>query len=146
MKKKKRKIKGSKIRMLILIPISCLIIGYFLYLIISYPYSIIKLKKEQSVYEKQLLQLEIDEKNLKNEIEKLKDTDYLARYARENYQYSKDGEIILKIDSKSKKETEQETFEINKPILYGGISIFSIILIYILIKSRHWVSFFFIKK
>ena len=72
MKKKKRKIKGSKIRMLILIPISCLIIGYFLYLIISYPYSIIKLKKEQSVYEKQLLQLEIDEKNLKNEIEKLK--------------------------------------------------------------------------
>ena len=96
MKKKKRKIKASKMRMLILVPISCLAIGYFLYLLFSYPYNIVKLKQEHSIYEKELLKLEIDEKNLKNEIEKLKDPDYLARYARENYQYSKDGEIILK--------------------------------------------------
>lgn len=135
--KKKRKIKASKIRMLILIPISCFIIGYFLYLIISYPYNIIKLKQEQVIYEENLLQLEIDEKNLKNEIEKLKDPDYLARYARENYQYSKDGEIILKID---KKNDEVETVENKKydfRILIFGASFFSVIIIYILIKSRH---------
>lgn len=135
--KKKRKIKASKIRMLILIPISCFIIGYFLYLVISYPYNIIKLKQEQVIYEENLLQLEIDEKNLKNEIEKLKDPDYLARYARENYQYSKDGEIILKID---KKNDEVETVENKKydfRILIFGASFFSAIIIYILIKSRH---------
>lgn len=47
MKKKKRKIKGSKIRMLILIPISLTIIGYFFYLLISYPYNIMRLKNEE---------------------------------------------------------------------------------------------------
>lgn len=120
MKKKKRKIKASRFRMLILVPISCFVIGYFLYLLISYPYNIIKLKREQSIYEKELLQLEIDEKNLKNEIEKLKDFDYLARYARENYQYSKDGEIILKIDKKDKQEENIEKIDFDYKILFLG--------------------------
>lgn len=136
MKKKKKKIKASKLRMLILIPVSCFIIGYFLYLLLSYPYNIIKLKNEQSIYEKELLQLEINEKNLKNEIEKLKDPDYLARYARENFQYSKDGEIILKIDKKENEEVEENKINYNFPILFGGISIFSGIILYIIIKSR----------
>lgn len=135
--KKKRKIKASKIRMLILIPISCFIIGYFLYLVISYPYNIIKLKQEQVIYEENLLQLEIDEKNLKNEIEKLKDPDYLARYARENYQYSKDGEIILKIDKKNDEIKDNDNKKYDFRILIFGASFFSIIIIYILIKSRH---------
>lgn len=132
--KKKRKIKGSKIRMLILVPISCFVIGYFLSLLFSYPYNIVKLKKEQFIYEKELLQLEIDEKNLKNEIEKLKDPDYLARYARENYQYSKDGEIILKIDKKN--QEEEEEIDSNNQIFFWGISIFFIIILYVIIKSR----------
>lgn len=135
--KKKRKIKASKIRMLILIPISCFIIGYFLYLVISYPYNIIKLKQEQVIYEENLLQLEIDEKNLKNEIEKLKDPDYLARYARENYQYSKDGEIILKIDKKNDEIKDNDNKKYDFRILIFGASFFSVILVYILIKSRH---------
>lgn len=136
MKKKKRKIKASKMRMLILVPISCLAIGYFLYLLFSYPYNIVKLKQEHSIYEKELLKLEIDEKNLKNEIEKLKDPDYLARYARENYQYSKDGEIILKIDKKDKQEEIEENLNSNNQIFVWGISIFSIIIIYIIMRSR----------
>ena len=120
--------------MLILVPISCFVIGYFLYLLFSYPYNIVKLKKEQFIYEKELLQLEIDEKNLKNEIEKLKDPDYLARYARENYQYSKDGEIILKIDKKN--QEEEEEIDSNNQIFFWGISIFFIIILYVIIKSR----------
>lgn len=136
MKKKKRKIKASKMRMLILVPISCLAIGYFLSLLFSYPYNIVKLKQEHSIYEKELLKLEIDEKNLKNEIEKLKDPDYLARYARENYQYSKDGEIILKIDKKDKQEEIEENLNSNNQIFVWGISIFSIIIIYIIMRSR----------
>ena len=135
MKKKKRKIKGSKIRMLILIPISLTIIGYFFYLLISYPYNIMRLKNEEKKYEQELLDLEIDEKNLKNEIEKLKDPDYLARYARENYQYSKNGEIILKIDKKNKITVEDNTNEEFNHLLIIGISIFALIGIYIFIKS-----------
>ncbi len=135
MKKKKRKIKGSKIRMLILIPISLTIIGYFFYLLISYPYNIMRLKNEEKKYEQELLDLEIDEKNLKNEIEKLKDPDYLARYARENYQYSKNGEIILKIDKKNKTTVEETNNEDFNHLLVIGISIFALIGIYIFIKS-----------
>lgn len=135
MKKKKRKIKGSKIRMLILIPISLTIIGYFFYLLISYPYNIMRLKNEEKKYEQELLDLEIDEKNLKNEIEKLKDPDYLARYARENYQYSKNGEIILKIDKKNKTTVEETNNEEFNHLLVIGISIFALIGIYIFIKS-----------
>ena len=135
MKKKKRRIKGSKIRMLILIPISLIIIGYFFYLLISYPYNIMRLQNEEKKYEQELLDLEIDEKNLKNEIEKLKDPDYLARYARENYQYSKNGEIILKIDKKNKTTVEETNNEDFNHLLVIGISIFALIGIYIFIKS-----------
>ena len=34
---------------------------------------------------------------LKVDVEKLQDSDYIARYAREKYLYSKDGEFILNI-------------------------------------------------
>ena len=37
------------------------------------------------------------EKKLNNEITKLQDKDYLARYAREKYFYSKQGELIIRI-------------------------------------------------
>ena len=41
--------------------------------------------------------LEEEEENLNNEIKKLQDSDYLARYAREKYFYSKNGELIIRI-------------------------------------------------
>ena len=37
------------------------------------------------------------EENLKEEITKLQDPDYVAKYAREKYSLSKDGEIIIKV-------------------------------------------------
>ena len=41
--------------------------------------------------------LEEKEKELQNNVEKLQDPEYLARYAREKYFYSKDGELIIRI-------------------------------------------------
>ena len=38
------------------------------------------------------------EEELKDEINKLQDPEYMARYAREKYLYSKKGEIIIKIE------------------------------------------------
>ena len=52
-------------------------------------------KKELDVVYKEKLQ---EEERLQSEITKLQDPDYVARYAREKYLYSKDGEIIIKID------------------------------------------------
>ena len=49
------------------------------------------------VLEKQLTELKNDEAALKVNVEKLQDPDYIARYAREKYLYSKDGEFIIRI-------------------------------------------------
>ena len=37
------------------------------------------------------------EEELKVDVERLEDPDYVARYAREKYMYSKEGEIILRL-------------------------------------------------
>ena len=39
-----------------------------------------------------------DEIKLANEVEKLHDSDYVARYAKEKYMYSKEGETIIRIN------------------------------------------------
>ena len=39
-----------------------------------------------------------EEQELKSKIKKLQDPEYIARYAREKYLFSKDGEIIIRID------------------------------------------------
>ena len=39
-----------------------------------------------------------EEGNLKDEISKLQDPEYLAKYAREKFLYSKKGEIVIKIE------------------------------------------------
>lgn len=53
--------------------------------------------QEKRELEKQLISLKNKEKELKVDADKLQDPDYIARYAREKYLYSKDGEFILKI-------------------------------------------------
>lgn len=53
--------------------------------------------KEKKELEKQLEELKEKEAILKVDADKLQDPDYIARYAREKYLYSKDGEFILQI-------------------------------------------------
>lgn len=55
--------------------------------------------KEADDLEIQLADLKEKEESLNNEILKLQDPEYLARYAREKYFYSKDGELIIRIPS-----------------------------------------------
>ena len=42
-----------------------------------------------------------------NEIQKLRDPEYLARYAREHFLYSKDGEYIIRLEKDILPETEE---------------------------------------
>ena len=57
-------------------------------------YKNIKEKEELEVLYKEILE---EEETLKSEIVKLQDDEYVERYAREKFLYSKDGEIIIKI-------------------------------------------------
>lgn len=56
--------------------------------------------KEKQELEEKLAELQKKEKELKLDADKLQDPDYIARYAREKYSYSKDGEFIIKIPEK----------------------------------------------
>ena len=58
---------------------------------------IIEKYQEKSELENQLVALQEKEVELENDVNKLKDPEYLARYAREKYFYSKDGEYILRL-------------------------------------------------
>ena len=55
------------------------------------------MKEEKKFLEEQLVKLEDEEKILESDIQKLKDPAYVARYAREKYLYSKDGELIIRL-------------------------------------------------
>ncbi len=57
--------------------------------------------KEAEVLEKKMAALDEKEQDLNNEILKLQDQDYLARYAREKYFYSKNGELIIRIPTEN---------------------------------------------
>ena len=60
-------------------------------------YQIYVKNREKKEFEKELLELKDKEEELKATVTKLQDPDYVARYAREKYLYSKDGEIIIRI-------------------------------------------------
>ena len=53
--------------------------------------------KEKKVLDQELTSLKEKEEELKVDADKLQNPDYVARYAREKYLYSKPGEYILQI-------------------------------------------------
>lgn len=53
--------------------------------------------KEKERLENTLVNLKEKEEELRVDANRLQDPDYIARYAREKYLYSKDGEYIIKI-------------------------------------------------
>lgn len=94
----KRATKKDKRRILVLIVILIPLLVLFISNIWKYSAQILKnieTKKELDVTYKEKLK---EEEKLQSEITKLQDPDYVARYAREKYLYSKDGEIIIKIE------------------------------------------------
>ena len=60
-------------------------------------YQIIIKNQEKRQFKIELTELKEKEEELKATVTKLQDPDYVARYAREKYLYSKDGEIIIRI-------------------------------------------------
>ena len=58
------------------------------------------MKVEKKQLEEKITLLEKEKDVLESDILKLKDPDYIAKYVREKYLYSKDGEVILRMDEK----------------------------------------------
>lgn len=92
-KKKKRHLK----RMFLLSVVSIFVIGSTTYATLKYWVEIYDKYQEKKELKKELVALKEKEEELKVDASKLQDPDYIARYAREKYAYSKDGEIILRI-------------------------------------------------
>lgn len=134
---RKKVTKASKRRLLIFGSLSIALIIYFLVSLSTYMIDIYNLKKDKKDLEKELIELQAQEESLGTQIEMLKDVDYLARYARENYLYSKDGEIVLKIEDYNKDEETNNSkilFD-RKHIFYAGGGMIGILFLYVILKK-----------
>ncbi len=96
MAKKKNKTK-RKLRFFSLGLLSIITIIAITFTLGKYWIEIYEKYQQKKALEKQLIELQERELQLKVDADKLQDPDYIARYAREKYLYSKDGEFIIKI-------------------------------------------------
>lgn len=58
---------------------------------------IIEIKNEKKALNDKIASLKEEQEKLNLDLKKLEDPEYVARYAREKYMYSKDGEIIIRL-------------------------------------------------
>ena len=89
--------KKARRRMLLLGLTSIVVIFAMTFTIGKYWVEIFEKYQEKKELDKELTLLKEKEEELKVDAKKLQNPDYIARYAREKYQYSKDGEFILQI-------------------------------------------------
>ena len=100
MTKKKKKTSGHKIKYFLAVIVFSGITVFLGYNLFNNILTINKMNKEKVVLETKLVDLEKEKDILESDIRKLNDPDYIAKYVREKYFYSKEGEIILRIDDK----------------------------------------------
>lgn len=98
----KRKVKKKARRIATFGLISIALIVFIVITLGRVFFDIVDKYKEKRELENQLIALQEKEKELENDVNKLEDPEYLARYAREKYFYSKDGELILRIPEDEK--------------------------------------------
>lgn len=102
-KKIRKKAKKQTFRLLIF-GVACLfVIGTILTTLTKVWLDIYSKYKEKAELEKKILALKIEEEELTVDVERLQDPEYIARYLREKYFYSKNGEYIIRIPEESKK-------------------------------------------
>ena len=132
---KKKISKGTKRRLAWLAPLSIFIIGYFVFTLITTSINLYNLHKEEKILNNKLTGLKANAKSLKTEINKLQDKEYIARYARENYLYTKNGEYVIKLDDDGTKITKVKANYNDDLLIYGCAVVFVLIILFIL--KRH---------
>lgn len=93
----KKKPKKKALRILFFGLASCISIFYFLGIVVNVSIDIVDKYKEKELLNEKLLELKKEEHELSLDVEKLKDPEYIARYLREKFLYSKKDEYIIKI-------------------------------------------------
>ena len=103
MGKRKTKVSMKKNikRLLVFGVFSMAIISFVLVSVYKVINQIVEKYQEADELEKRIATLTEEEEDLNNEINRLQDKDYLARYAREKYFYSKNGELIIRIPTEN---------------------------------------------
>ena len=112
--------KSRKRRLAVIGTASIVAFAFFCLTTINYTYKIIKLTNKQSELRKTLDLLKTEKENLDIEIEKLQDEDYIAKYAREKYLYTKNDEYVIKIQDNTEEleETNSEIIKLNNARVY----------------------------
>lgn len=138
MSKNNKKItKASKRRLMLFGTLSAFIIIYFFITISIYAIKIYNLNIEKENLKNNLISLQASEKSLKTEIDKLNDKEYLAKFARENYQYSKDGELVIQMKNEEEKINQKKKIALDTQyILYAGGAVLFLVFVYILRKKK----------
>ena len=140
----KRKIsKASKRRLTFFGTISVVAIIYFIFSLIYNIYTLYDLTLEKKALDNKYVELQAKAEELKIDIEKLNDPEYLADYARENYLYTQPGEYKIQIEEEIEeiKETSEQieilSISINKNYVILGLSgAMLLVFIYILSKGK----------
>lgn len=131
--------KASKRRLSIFGTLSLIAIIYFIFNLFYSTYNIYSLTMEKKNLENNYIKLQEEAENLKIDIEKLNDEEYLANYARENYLYSKDGEYILQLGediTETSNTLDIINIKINRNYMLIGLCILILLMfIYIISKS-----------
>ena len=97
-KKKKRKASISKIKIFFSIIVFTSITAILGYDCLINILKIYDMKNEKKSLEEKLVVLQEEKEVLEGDILRLNDPEYIAKYVREKYFYSKDGEFILRLD------------------------------------------------
>lgn len=94
---KKRQKRKFRARMLLFVPVCLCLVAVLVVTIGKYWVEIVNKYQENIKLSEELLSLKEKEASLAVDVEKLQDPEYIGRYAREKYLFSKDGEVILVI-------------------------------------------------
>ncbi len=77
-------------------PAAYILVGCFLiYILLSQVMSVFSRTTEIDKLKKEVAIVKKEKKDLQNEVSLLNDDDYVTRYARENYVFTKDGEQVV---------------------------------------------------
>ena len=138
---KRRITKASKRRLSVFGSLSLVAILCFVISLVCNIYTINDLYNKQKELKNQYNLLIEEAEQLKIDINRLNDPEYLADYARENYLYSKEGEYIIQIGEEITETTETIdaiNLSINKNYLLLGLCfLIVLIFLYILLKGKN---------
>ena len=113
--------KQIKRRLVITVPVTLVIMIFSLYTAIIEFNKVKSYKTENKKLVEQLENLKKEAESLNIEITKLSSPDYIARYAREKYLYSKDGEKVVIVDVIKKEQKVEENDETLDSLKYMTI-------------------------